>query len=64
MQLSDGLFVLMWVSLAAIAGILVYAVSKRIKIDSQGNRHLLFSVLIFTFVLLASTGTYVFITTS
>ncbi len=64
MQFSDVLFIIMGASLAAIIAVLIYAVSKKIKIDGEGNRHLLITVIIFTLTLMASGATYVLMTTN
>jgi hypothetical protein len=64
MRLPDVLFVLMGASLAVIVVILIYAVSKKIKIDDQGNRPLLITVIACTVILLASGLGYVLTTAS
>ena len=64
MQLPDVLFILMGASLAVIVAVLIYAVHRKLKIDEQGNRHLLRTVIACTAILLLSGLGYVLMTAS
>ncbi|MDP9999033.1 hypothetical protein [Pseudarthrobacter sulfonivorans] len=64
MALLDFLFVLMGMSFVAIVAILLYAVMRKIKIDGEGNRGLLVSVIALTVVLLGTGAAYVALSTS
>ncbi|MFD0045423.1 hypothetical protein ACFVGV_09565 [Pseudarthrobacter scleromae] len=62
MQITDLLFIFMLAGATIAAGTLIYAVNKKVKIDVEGNRHLLVIVVTAIAVGLAAGLGYVMLT--